>query len=117
MPRAPDPDKIASLEGEIQALHDRLSAAKGELLAERFADMSPRFAVGDIVLAPRTLFGKRKLWPAQIVRVDLNYSSGADARGNPWVNRTIGYGFLWQQKDGSFTGTSDAAYESALEET
>ena len=119
-----DTTKIEALEAEIDALRRRLGEAKDELLQERFADHPPKYKVGDVVLVPRKLFGQRKLWPAKISAVHLDYSSGIwtgrgtgshQEAGEPWENWSISYSYYLQAKDGSFSGVSNGASEHDIE--
>lgn len=107
-------DRIAALEDEINSLHRRLADAQDELLRERFADTPPKYKEGDIVLVPRLLFGKRKMWPAQIRDVHFHYNSGTDAWGDDWESKNISYTYFLQQKDGTFGGSSDSAFEDSI---
>lgn len=97
---------------EVQARYDQVQQA---VLEERLRDL-PRFAVGDIILVPRLLFGRRKMWPARIARVSLHYSSGhwsetyATDPGGKWENKYISYSVFLQQKDGEFGGVSEGFY-------
>lgn len=104
------------LEAEIRALRERVATAEHELLLERFGDTVPRFKRGDVVLAPRTLFGKRQMRPARISQVNRRYLSGTDENGDEWEAKTIIYTFFFQRQDGTYSGTSDSDYEHNLEE-
>ena len=108
-------ERIRELEEEIRALGERLKEAQDELLMERFADTPAKYKVGDIVLVPRLLFGKHKLWPAKIAAVHRRYNAGTNARGEDYESKTISYSYFLQQKDDSFGGSSNGAYEYEIQ--
>jgi hypothetical protein len=98
---------------ELQAVRRRYQLADQAVLEERFAGMS-RYAVGDVVLVPRLLFGKRKMWPAKIAGVHLYYNSGTHVDGREWETKTISYQVYLQQKDGEFGGSSEGYYHREI---
>lgn len=104
-----DTKRIEELKSEIDALNARLRAAKHELTDERFRDI-PRYERGTVVLVPRKLFGKVKMWPARIVHVHLDYQAGTSAKGEEWEHHTVSYSVYLQQKDGTFGGSSEGFY-------
>lgn len=106
--------EIERLQAEQAELRQHLDKVNAAILAERFKDV-PRLAAGDLVLVPRTLFGKIKWWPAKISYVYLNYSSGEDAHGEPWENRQVSYSVYLRQKDGTFGGSSEGYYASQVQ--
>lgn len=105
MTQTTDPVRVEELKTEIAALEERLAAARKELLDERFKGVF-RYERGTVVLVPRMLFGKVKMWPARIVGVHLEYGSGI-ADGKPWENKVVSYSVFLQQKDGEFGGSSE----------
>lgn len=104
--------EIERLKAEIEDLSGRLTALQAELLAERFKDI-PRLATGTIVLVPRKLFGKVKWWPAKIVYVYLDYSSGIMG-GEPWEKHLVSYSVCLRQQDGTFGGDTQGYYASEI---
>lgn len=107
--------KIDDLTAEIDALQRRLKEAEAELLNERFADVPRRFAVGDVVLVPRMLFGKCKWWPAQVVGVHLRHNSGTYKTGEDWETKVVSYSVYYEDKDGNYTGSSHGFYDNQIE--
>lgn len=105
---------IGQLQAEIADLSARLEQAQAALLAERFRDV-PRLSEGDLVLVPRKLFGKTRLWPARIGRVHLSWNAGTDAHGIRWENRTVSYAVFLQQQDGTYGGSSHGYYHSEVQ--
>jgi hypothetical protein len=106
-------EEASKLRQESREAEKRLQEAEQAVLAERFKDW-PQYKVGDVVLVPRKLFGEIKMWPAQIRYVKLNYEEGwyrETYKANPgghWESQRIYYTVVLQQKDGKFTGTTDA---------
>jgi hypothetical protein len=107
------PGEIERLETEIATLARRMTAAEEALTAERFRDV-PRYAEHDLVLVPRKLFGKTRLWPARIARVHLTYGAGVAPSGEPWEHKTVTYSVYLKQRDGSFGGTSEGYHHADI---
>jgi len=105
------------LRAAMVAARERLEAAEQATLVERFKD-DPQYKVGDVVLAPRTLFGKRRMWPARVETVRLNYKTGfyahGEEAGQPWQSKSISYR-LTLKRDGAFTGAQVVHYHWELE--
>lgn len=98
-------DRIEALENEISALTRRLRDAKIELL-ELQCEGAPRYEAGTVVLVPRMLFGKRRLWTAKIAAVHSQYS-GRDP--------IVSYSVFLKQHDGDFGGSSVGFYHREVQ--
>jgi hypothetical protein len=106
--------RIEELMSEIAALSARLEAAREELLEERFRGV-PRYPEGTVVLVPRMLFGKTRMWPALIRAVHLRYSSGHLRSGEGWENKIVSYSVSYELRDGSdFSGETVGARHSEV---
>lgn len=102
--------RAEELKSEINALNARLKAARAELQEERFRDV-PRYERGLVVLVPRMLFGKQKLWPARIEAVNFHYNAGTMASGEDWETKVVSYAVRYELKDGSgFSDTTEGAW-------
>lgn len=105
--------KAARIRLEFEAAQKRLNEVEQAVLVERFKDCE-QFAEGDIVMVPRTLFGKRTMWPARIDQVHLNYNSGSYGHGPDkglrWESQSISYRVYLKANDGTFRGASQSFY-------
>lgn len=106
-------DLIAAEEAaqqDLNAARARLDEAAQAVLIERFKD-DEHFVVGDIVLVPRTLFGKRKMWPARVEQLHLNYTAGVYRDGEPFESKTISYTVRHANANGNgYAPTSEGYY-------
>jgi hypothetical protein len=106
-------------EANVQEAKRAREEARAAVLAERFKGWE-RYNEGDIVLVPRKLFGKIKMWPAKIVDVNLHYSSGNYPKtyrdGEAWSHQTITYKVMLQ-KDGEFptSGGHEVVYHQDVQ--
>lgn len=87
----------------------RLSEAEQALVEERFRGVA-HYQRGDVILVPRVLFGKHKMWPAKVAAVHLQFADGVSADGEAWETKTVSYSVFLQQKDGGYGGTSAGVY-------
>jgi hypothetical protein len=98
------------LREEYNDAKSRLDEIKQAVLEERFAGVD-RFAVGNIILVPRKLFGNEVMWPARVESVTLHHAEGrwSDTYekdpGGHWESLNISYGVYLQQRDGTYSGS------------
>jgi hypothetical protein len=113
-------DVVREIKAERDSAQTRLAKAEQLLLEERFKDV-PKFAAGDIVLVPRLLFGKQKMWPARIERLHLRYREGTwpdtykEDPGGHWEHHQVFYTVSLKQKDGTFGGSSETFSHGQVE--
>lgn len=113
-------DQLATAKRECAEADQRRHAIEEAVLDERFRDWD-LFAVGDIVLVPRKLFGKTKMWPAKISAVHREYREGhypdtyQDDPGGYWDSQIASYTVFYKQADGSFGGSSNGVYHGNVE--
>jgi hypothetical protein len=106
--------RAEELKAEIIALYKQVRAAEAELQEERFRDV-PCYEQGLVVLVPRMLFGKEKLWPARIQAVRFHYGAGTNARGEDWETKVVSYAVCYELKDGSgFSPTTDSVWHKDI---
>jgi hypothetical protein len=107
------------IKAEFEAAPERLDEADKAVLEERFAGWE-RYAVGDIVLVPRKLFGKTVMWPAQVACVHLRYTvswwpeSYEPDPGGMDEHQSISYTVYLRQADGTFGGSSQGFYHKEI---
>jgi len=107
-------NRISELKQQVATLRAQLADAEAELKTERFRDI-PRYERGTIVLARRNLFGKTRMWPARIEYVHLDYSSGTNAKGQPWENFAVSYAVSYQLADGTFSPETTGKWPSEVQ--
>lgn len=105
---------VEALRAEKNALLARVNEIDREILAEQFRGVE-RYSEGDIVLVPRQLFGKTRMWPGKIAGVHLTYNSGEMRDGKPWENKIVSYSVYLQQADGTYGGSSKGYYHREVQ--
>jgi hypothetical protein len=104
---------------ELKAVQARYQAVSQAVLEERFRDM-PQFAKGDIILVPRKLFGRIRMWPAKVESVNLHFIEGNRGEnyepdpGGHWESKSVSYTVFLKHSDGEFSGSSQGFYHSEV---